>query len=158
MRALAPLLVIVPLTAVACGGSAARSPSSTTRPPPSMSSYVAAGNKVCIEADRRIFEIGPLSRDPKGWAKTAAAARLAIAQMRKVTPAPQRHATFDAMLRAARSLIRAIERVHGALVRSDIDDAAAAQRTAAHLQNRVHRAARAAGLTFCQQALTNWPA
>jgi hypothetical protein len=45
-----------------------------------------------------------------------------------------------------------------ALQQKKIDTAAAAQFAAAKIQDKVHTAARAAGLTFCQQALTNWPA
>ena len=39
-----------------------------------------------------------------------------------------------------------------------IDTAAAAQFAAAQLQDKVHQFAKMAGLTFCQQSLTNWPA
>jgi hypothetical protein len=35
--------------------------------------------------------------------------------------------------------------------------ASAAQFAAGRLQDRVHTSAKAAGLTFCQQPLTNWP-
>jgi hypothetical protein len=157
MRVVAPLLLIVPLAAAGCGGSkdAAISTSSSAS---TMAAYVAAGNKVCIAADRRIFKIGRLNRDPKGWAKTAAAARTGVAQMRKVKPAPRRSAAFDKMLRYAQALTLSIEQVHAALVKSDVDTAAAAQFAAAQLQDKVHTAARTAGLTFCQQQLTNWPA
>jgi hypothetical protein len=123
-----------------------------------MKSYVAAGNQVCMASDKRIFALGRLSRDPKGWARTAAAARTAITDMRKVTPPPAQAAAFRQMVRLANALAISVQEVHDALVKSDVDTAAAAQFAAAQIQDRVHKAAKSAGLTFCQQALTNWPA
>ncbi len=123
-----------------------------------MQAYVAAGNKVCMDSDKRIFKLGRLSRDPKGWGRTAAAARTAVAEMRQVTPPPSRAAAFRQMLRYANALALSVQEVHDALVKSNIDTAAAAQFAAAQIQDRVHTAAKNAGLTFCQQALTNWPA
>ena len=62
------------------------------------------------------------------------------------------------MLRYGNALALSIQEVHDALVKSNLDIAAAAQFAAAQLQDKVHTAAKAAGLTFCQQPLTNWPA
>jgi hypothetical protein len=62
------------------------------------------------------------------------------------------------MLRFGNALALSVQEVHDALVKSNIDTAAAAQFAAAQIQDRVHTAAKTAGLTFCQQALTNWPA
>jgi hypothetical protein len=111
-----------------------------------------------MDSDKRIFALGRLSRDPKGWAKTAAAARKAIGEMRKVTPPPARAAAFRQMLRFANGLALSVQEVHDALVKANLDTAAAAQFAAAQFQDRVHTAAKTAGLTFCQQTLTNWPA
>ena len=62
------------------------------------------------------------------------------------------------MIRYANALALSVQEVHDALVKSDLDTATAAQFAAAQIQDRVHTAAKSAGLTFCQQALTNWPA
>ena len=123
-----------------------------------MKAYVTAGNKVCVDSDKRIFKLGRLTRNPKGWAKTAAAARTAIAEMRLVKPPPERAGAFKQMLRFANALALSVQEVHDALVKSDLDTAAGAQFAAAQLQDNVHKFAKSAGLTFCQQTLTNWPA
>jgi hypothetical protein len=151
------LLASLPLLVAACGGSSdASSPATTVAAAPT--DYVTAGNKVCIASDRRIFKIGRLSRDPKGWARTAAAARTAVREMRTVTPPAERRAAFGRMLKFASALALTIQEAHLSLVKNDLDTAAAAQFAAGHLQDQVHAAARKAGLTFCQQPLTNWPA
>jgi hypothetical protein len=62
------------------------------------------------------------------------------------------------MLRYASALTLSIQEVHDALVKSQLDTATAAQFAAAKIQDKVHQSAKAAGLTFCQQPLTNWPA
>jgi hypothetical protein len=62
------------------------------------------------------------------------------------------------MLRYGNALVLSIQEVHDSLVKSDLDTAAAAQFAAGQIQDKVHTAAKAAGLTFCQQHLTNWPA
>jgi len=123
-----------------------------------MQAYVAAGNKVCQDTDKRIMSLGRLSRNPKGWARTAAAARSGVLAMRHVSPPPERAQAFRQMLRYANALALSIQEVHNALVKKDIDTAAAAQLAAAQIQDKVHMAAKTAGLTFCQQGLTNWPA
>ena len=153
------VLAVLALSATACGGSKdANTTTATTGSNQTMQAYVAAGNKVCMDSDKRIFALGRLSRDPKGWARTAAAARTAVAEMRQVTPPPSRAAAFRQMLRYASALALSVQEVHDALVKSNVDTAAAAQFAAAQIQDRVHAAAKTAGLTFCQQALTNWPA
>ena len=155
------ILVLVPLSLAACGGDSkqtdtATRPSATTGA--SQQHYVGAGNQVCIRSDRRIFKIGRLSRDPKGWGRTAAAARQALAEMRRVRPPEARSAAFQQMLRYGNALALSIKEVHDSLVKNDYDTASAAQLAAGQIQDRVHKAAKAAGLTFCQQSLTNWPA
>jgi hypothetical protein len=152
-----PIVALLALAVTACGGSK-DAKTTTTGPSEAIQAFVAAGNKVCMDSDKRIFALGRLSRDPKGWAKTAAAARTAIGQMRKVTPPPIRAVAFQQMLRFGNALALSVQEVHNALVKSDLDTAAAAQFAAAKFQDRVHNAAKSAGLTFCQQALTNWPA
>ena len=78
--------------------------------------------------------------------------------MKKVRPPTARADTFQQMLRYGNALALSIQEVHDALVKKDYDTASAAQLAAAQIQDRVHTAAQAAGLTFCQQSLTNWPA
>ena len=155
-----PFLLLLAVAASACGGSAKESNTTTgssTTSTTSSSDYVTAGNQVCIRSDRRIFKIGRLSRDPKGWQRTAAAGRVAIAEMQKVKPPADRAAAFRQMMRFANALTLSIQEVHDALVKSNFDVASAAQFAAGRLQDRVHTSAKAAGLTFCQQSLTNWP-
>jgi hypothetical protein len=120
--------------------------------------FVTAGNNVCMTADRRIVKLGRLTRNPVGWAKTAAEARMAIHEMEKVTPPPSRAKAYADMMRYAKVLTLSIQEVHDSLVKKNIDTAAAAQFAAAQSQDKVHEFAKAAGLTFCQQPLTNWPA
>jgi hypothetical protein len=155
------VLLLLAVAASACGGSSSKDAKTTTAgsttETTSASGYVDAGNQVCIRSDRRIFKIGRLSRDPKGWQRTADAGRTAIAEMKKVKPPADRAAAFRQMMRYANALTLSIQEVHDALTKSNLDVATAAQFAAARLQDRVHTAAKAAGLTFCQQALTNWP-
>ena len=73
-------------------------------------------------------------------------------------PPPARAAAYRQMLRFANALALSVQEVHDALVKSDLDTATAAQFAAAQIQDNVHTSAKAAGLTFCQQQLTNWPA
>ena len=121
--------------------------------------FVTAANQVWyVRSDKRIFKLGRLTRDPKGWQRTANAARTAVVEMRQIAPPPARAEAFRRMLRFGNALALSIQEVHDSLVKSDIDTAAAAQFAAAQIQDKVHTAAKAAGLTFCQQALTNWPA
>jgi hypothetical protein len=151
-----PWLLLLAVAASACGGSSKDS-KTTTSTTAAAADYVTAGNQVCIRSDRRIFKIGRLSRDPKGWQQTAEAGRAAIAEMKKVTPPADRAAAFGQMMKFANALTLSIQEVHDALVKSNLDVASAAQFAAGRLQDRVHTAAKAAGLTFCQQPLTNWP-
>jgi hypothetical protein len=151
-----PWLLLLAVAASACGGSSKDS-NTTTSTTAAAADYVTAGNQVCIRSDRRIFKIGRLSRDPKGWQQTAEAGRAAIAEMKKVTPPADRAAAFGQMMKFANALTLSIQEVHDALVKSNLDVASAAQFAAGRLQDRVHTAAKAAGLTFCQQPLTNWP-
>jgi hypothetical protein len=158
LRLLSILILTVAVT-TACGSSGKSSATtSTSTGATDTQSYVTAGNKVCIRSDSRIFKIGRLSRDPKGWQETAAVARSAVLEMRKVKPPPARAAAFSEMLHYGNALALAVQQVHDALVKSNLDTASAAQFAAAQIQDKVHKAAKAAGLTFCQQPLTNWPA
>ena len=155
------ILALVPLSLAACGGDSKRSStgaSATTTAGESQQSYVTAGNQVCIASDKRIFKIGRLSRDPKGWGRTAASARQGLTEMKQVQPPATRAEAFRQMLRYGNALALSIQEVHDALVKKDYDTASAAQLAAGQIQDRVHTAAKAAGLTFCQQSLTNWPA
>ncbi|MDX6388792.1 MAG: hypothetical protein QOD85_2594 [Gaiellaceae bacterium] len=159
MLRLLPILLLTVAAATACGSSGKSSATtSTAAGGTDTQSYVAAGNQVCIRSDRRIFKIGRLSRDAKGWQETATVAKSAVIEMRKVKPPPARAAAFSEMLHYGNALALAVQQVHDALVKSNLDTASAAQFAAAQIQDKVHTAAKAAGLTFCQQPLTNWPA
>jgi hypothetical protein len=154
-----PILIIVALSVTACGNSKqTKTTTTSSTSSSSLQAFVAAGNNVCEDTDKRIMSLGRLTRDPKGWAKTADAARAGVLAMQKVSPPPERAQAFRQMMRFANALVLSIQEVHHSLVKKDIDTAAAAQLAAAQFQNRVHQSAKNAGLTFCQQPLTNWPA
>jgi hypothetical protein len=154
-----PFLVIFALSVAACGSSKeTTTTTATTTSSSSLQAFVAAGNKVCQDTDKQIMSLGRLTRDPRGWAQTADAARAGILAMRQVSPPPERARAFRQMMRYANALALSIQEVHTALVKKDIDTAAAAQLAAGQFQTRVHQTAKNAGLTFCQQPLTNWPA
>ena len=147
------------LMVTACGGSKeTKTTSTTTSATPSLQSFVTAGNKVCQDTDKEITSIGRLTRDPRGWARTYQAARDGVHAMQQVTPPPNRARAFKLMLRYANALALSMQEVHEALVKKNIDVAAAAQLAAGRIQDKVHEQAKAVGLTFCQQPLTNWPA
>ena len=145
------------LSVTACGGSK-QAATTTSTTATSVQAFVAAANKVCQDTDKQIMSIGRLSRDPRGWARTYETAKEGVVAMRQVTPPPGRTRSFKLMLRYANALALSIQEVHDALVKKNIDVAAAAQLAAARIQDKVHEQAKAAGLTFCQQPLTNWPA
>ena len=154
------MLLLIGLALSACGGTshAAKQTTTVTNDPASVQAFVSAANNVCMTADKRIYKLGRLTRAPKGWARTAAEARQAIGDMEKVKPPPDRAQSFNLMMRYAKGLALSIQEVHDALVKKNIDVAAAAQFAAAHFQDKVHSTAKGLGLTFCQQPLTNWPA
>ena len=97
----APLILLLPLALAACGSSSSTSGTTTSAAPPSSADFVKAGNQVCIASDKRIFKIGRLSRDPRGWARTAEAAKTGVQEMRAVTPPAGKRTQFDKMLRYA---------------------------------------------------------
>jgi hypothetical protein len=123
-----------------------------------MAQFVRAANAVCIRSDRRIFKIGDLNTNPKGWTRTVSAARLALREMRKVTPPPQVADAFQRMLAFGDQLAEALQRIHDRLVVKNYDGARQNYDIAAKLSNHVHAEAKAAGLTFCQQPTAKWPA
>jgi hypothetical protein len=161
----ASALLVLPALVAACGSS--KSPSTTSTPatttvaapsaPLTQSQFVSDANQVCIKADGRIYKLGRLTRNPLGWAKTAAAARLGITQMQAITPPAAKRTAFMQMLAYGRQFAASIQKVHDNLVAKKYDAAIAAQFAAARLQDHVHAEAKLAGLTFCQQNLTNWP-
>jgi len=151
-----PILMLFALSVTACGSS--KEAKTTTTTSTSVPAFVAAANKVCQDTDKQIMAIGRLSRNPGGWARTYEAAKAGVIAMRKVTPPPNRVRAFNLMLRYANALTITMQEVHNALVKNNIDVAAAAQIAAAPIQDKVHQQAKALGLTFCQQPLTNWPA
>lgn len=150
------VILALPLALSACGGSSKSS--STTTAAVSGADFVKAGNQVCQAADKRIFKIGRLSRDPKGWARTAESAKQAVREMRAVQPPAAKVTQFRQMLRYANAVALSIQEIHTALVKKNYDVAAAGQLAAGQLSDKVHQSARGLGLTFCQQQLTNWPA
>ena len=84
-----PIVVLFALAVSACGGSSdssSKRTTSTVASGVSMQAYVTAGNNVCMAADRRIVKLGRLSRDPKGWARTAVAPATADGVIGPVTP------------------------------------------------------------------------
>jgi hypothetical protein len=151
-----PILMLFALSVTACGSS--KEAKTTTSTPTSVPAFVAAANKVCQDTDKQITAIGRLSRNPRGWARTYEAAKAGVIEMRKVTPPPNRVRAFNLMLRYANALAITMQEVHSALVKNNIDVAAAAQIAAGSIQDKVHQQAKVLGLTFCQQPLTNWPA
>jgi hypothetical protein len=150
-------LLLVPVLVAACGGSKS-APTATTKPRPTQKQFVSAGNAVCVRSDREIFRVGTLSLDPAGWARTAAAARRAIADMKRVTPPAGKDAAFQRLLTLGARLADGIQRVHDALVQKDYAKARAAQNAATRADTAIHIQAHKLGLTFCQQLLTTWPA
>lgn len=152
-----PLFILFALAVSACGSDSATR-STTTNAADSVQAFVTAANNVCIAADRRVVKLGRLTRNPTGWARTAAEARQAIGEMQKVKPPPSQAAAYHVMMRYAKGLELSIQEVHDALVKKNIDVAVAAQFAAASFQDKVHSTAKGMGLTFCQQPLTNWPA
>jgi hypothetical protein len=146
-------LLLIPVLAAACGGS-----KSAVSPRPTQAQFVAAANAVCVRSDRAIYKLGRLSLAPAGWAKTAAAARAAVAEMKKVTPPAGKDAAFRQLITSGQKLATGIQQVHDALVEKNYPKARTAQTTATAADTAIHRQAQKLGLTFCQQLLTNWPA
>jgi hypothetical protein len=147
----------VPVVAAACGGSkSASTTSAATRP--TQQQFVTAANAVCMRSDRAVYKLGRLSLAPAGWAKTAAAARHAVADMKKVTPPAGKDAAFGQLLVEGQKLATGIQQVHDALVKKDYAKARTAQSAATAADTAIHHQAQKLGLTFCQQLLTNWPA
>jgi len=151
-----PIVMLFALSVTACGSS--KDARTTTATSTSPQAFVAAANKVCQDTDKQIMAIGRLSRNPRGWARTYEAAKAGVIAMQKVTPPPNRARAFKLMLRYANALAITMQEVRNALAKNNIDVAAAAQIAAGRIQDKVHQQAKALGLTFCQQLLTNWPA
>jgi hypothetical protein len=154
---LAVAALALPLLAAACGGGSKHAATTTTRTV-SIKDFVQAANQVCIRSDRRVYGIGRLTRSPSGWQKTAAAGRVGLAEMRSLTPPAGDEAEFKLLLSYGQQLVNAIQAVHDNLAKKKTSAAISAQFRAARLQDKTHGAAKALGLTFCQQNLTNWPA
>ena len=94
----------------------------------------------------------------EGWGQTAAAARRAVADMKRVTPPAVKAAGFKRLLAEGQRLATEIQNVHDALVKKNYLAARTAQNAATKADTTIHREALKLGLTFCQQLLTNWPA
>jgi hypothetical protein len=159
---LAWVLLTVPVLA-ACGSSSSdakqKAPTTTTeRPRLSQQQFANAGNLVCLHSDRRVYRLGNLTRDPVGWAKTASAAKIGIAEMKKLRPPLADQVGFDHMLVLGQKLADGIDQVHAALMKKNYAAARKAQFAATDVDTQIHKQARRIGLTFCEQLLTNWPA
>ncbi|MDX6475800.1 MAG: hypothetical protein QOH95_1311, partial [Gaiellaceae bacterium] len=125
MRRALPLL-LVPVLAAACGGSKSTH-TTAEKPRPTQAQFVSAGNAVCVRSDRAIFRMGRLSLDPAGWAATAAAARRAVADMKRVTPPAGKDAAFQHLLDLGQQLADGIQQVHDALAKKNYKSARTAQ-------------------------------
>jgi predicted component of type VI protein secretion system len=158
VRRPALLFLCLPLFAAACGGSTSATTTTTAKTRPTQKQFVAAANAVCVRSDRAVFRLGRLTRKPAGWARTAAAARRAVADMRKITPAAGRDEGFQHLLTLGQTLANQIQNVHDDLVKKNYTNALKAQTAATDADTAIHRQAQKLGLTFCQQLLTNWPA
>jgi hypothetical protein len=157
----AVFLLLVPVLAAACGGGGSSSAGKTTTADvkrPTQKQFVSAGNAVCIRSDRAVYRLGRLSLDPTGWAQTAAAARKAVADMKRLTPPAGKDAGFQRLLTLGGQLADNIQKVHDSLAKEDLAAARKAQNAATTADTAIHRQAQKLGLTFCQQLLTNWPA
>jgi hypothetical protein len=151
-------LLLVPVLAAACGGSKSAGSTTTAEQRPTQKQFVAAANAVCVRSDGAVYKLGRLSLAPAGWGKTAAAARTAVADMKKVTPPAGKDAAFQQLIAEGQKLTTNIQQVHDALVKKDYAKARTAQTAATAADTAIHRQAQKLGLTFCQQLLTNWPA
>jgi hypothetical protein len=150
---------LVAFVTVGCGSS---KPAATTLPkqPPRLAQkhFAAAADEVCVNSDRRIYKLGALSTAPAGWAKTVAAATTALRQMAALRPPLPAVAAFARLLSFGRRLRGDVQRVQRALAGNDLAAARRAQVAAKADGVRIHAEAKALGLTFCEQPLTNWPA
>lgn len=156
----AALVLLLAVPAAGCGGDKQTEATTGTVSGPrlSQSQFVSSANAVCIAADRRVFRIGSLSREPGGWDKTARAAERGIAEMRNVRPPAAADAGFARMLTLAGGLQHEVAAVGAALHKHDFKAAQAAQLRATAADTKVKKQAQKLGLTFCGQLLTNWPA
>jgi hypothetical protein len=123
-----------------------------------LKAFTTEGNLVCLRSDRRVYRVGALSRNPVGWEKVARAARVGIAQMEKLRPPLADQPRFHHLMVLANRLGDEIVRVHTALVERSYAVARREQTAAKTLSAKIHAQAQKLGLTFCQLALTNWPA
>jgi hypothetical protein len=152
------LLLLLPVLAAACGDSKPGGAKAAAETRPTQKQFVSAANAVCVRSDRAIYKLGRLSIAPVGWGKTAAAARRAVADMKKVKPPAGKDAAFQRLLAEGQKLAAGIQHVHDALAAKNYVKARAAQNAATKADTAIHRQAQKLGLTFCQQLLTNWPA
>lgn len=153
------LVLALPFVAAACGGGSDAGPPTKSAPPRlTQMQFVTAANAVCMRSDRRVYRLGRLSLDPKGWARTAAEARQGVAEMKRVHPPLDVQPAFDRLLAEGERLAAGIQEVHDALANEDLPTAQKWQLDATEADSAIHRLARNLGLTFCQQLLTNWPA
>ncbi len=160
-RAYVLLSLLVPALAGCGGGSDERagSKSSTSSEPRlDQAQFVSRANKVCIDADRRVFRIGELTPAPADWDRTERAAHRGIVEMQRLNPPAELERGFRRMLKLAAGLEREVGAVGDALRKQRIARAQAAQLRATNFDTQVKRQAQKLGLTFCSQLLTNWPA
>ena len=162
VRGVRQAVVVAGLVAFAAVGCGSSKPAAVTIPKqrPSMTQqhFVAAADEVCVESDRRIYKLGALSTAPAGWRKTVAAAGAALDQMAELRPPSPDVAGFRRLLGFGRRLRDNVQRVEDALTRKNLAAARRAQVAAKTAGAEIHEQAKALGLTFCEQPLTNWPA
>lgn len=155
------LLLTVPVLAGCGAAPAAKTTAASTHAPTArltLKAFTTEGNLVCLRSDRRVYRLGTLSRNPVGWAKIAGAARLGIAEMKKLNPPLADAPRFHHLIVLAQRLAGEIADVHAALLSRSYTAARADQAAAKRVSTKIHAQAQKLGLTFCQQSLTNWPA
>jgi hypothetical protein len=150
---------LVAFVAVACDTSRqAAPPIPKQRPRLTQKRFVAAADAVCVASDRRIYKLGGLSTDPSGWTKTGVAADRALRQMAALRPPLPDAVVFGRLLASGRRLRADVMQVEHALAQKNLTAARRAQLAAKSAAAKIHAEAKALGLTFCEQPLTNWPA
>jgi hypothetical protein len=150
---------VVAFVTAGCGSS--KPAATTTRKEPSrltQNRFAAAADEVCVDSDRRIYNLGALSTAPVGWTKTVAAATTALHQMGALRPPLPDAVGFGRLLNFGRQLRRDVQQVEQALAAKNLTAARRAQLAATTVSAKIHAEAKALGLTFCEQPQTNWPA
>jgi hypothetical protein len=162
VRGVRQAVVVAGVVAFATAGCGSSKQAAVTAPKPlprlTEKHFVAAADEVCVNSDRRIFNLGALSTAPAGWTKTAAAAATALHQMAALRPPSANAAGFGRLLKLGRRLRQDVQHVALALTAKNLAAARRAQLAATTVSAQIHAEAKTLGLTFCEQPQTNWPA